>query len=74
MSDKENIKIGMVIDSYKMPQLEEYWNECMKRPEFIKAYPNMNRYELVSQSIKDGLVENVKTVVREYKLKEVENE
>ena len=71
---ENEIKIAIVIDNYKLSKLEEWWNKCMKKKRFLELYPNMDKYELKKTEQKRGPLENVTSVIRTYKLKEVKSE
>lgn len=65
MSNKKELKIGMAIDDYKLPNKEKWWNQCLTmRPEIERDY------DLVREESGKGISPKTTMLYRYYKLKE----
>ena len=66
---EEEIKIGFVLDNYKLKRINYYFSEAMQLPEFVKRYPNMLDYMVVKTEKSAGPTPNTTAVIRTYRLK-----
>ena len=61
---KPELKIGMAIDDYKLPNKEEWWVRCLKKlPEVQK------NYDFVEETVDAGITKNTLMCYRIYRLK-----
>lgn len=64
MEMKPEIKVGMVIDDYKLKDVDKYWIECLKK------YPDIEgHYRLIKEESFPGLTDGTTTLIRVYTLK-----
>lgn len=64
MQIKDEIKIAMVLDDYKIKNKEEWWKKSLaKKPEIEE------NYDLVKEEIGAGITKNTTTCYRYYRLK-----
>lgn len=64
---KKELKLGLVMDDYKLGFRETLWAEALKK------VPNIEKYKFVREEIKAGPGKNVSSSFRYFELK-VENE
>lgn len=62
--EKEEIKIGLAIDDYKLPRKEFWWKKCLEKTPFIERY-----YYLDREESGPGLSPKTTMLYRFYKLK-----
>jgi hypothetical protein len=63
---KQEIKIAMAIDNYKLPKKEEWWAKCVE-----KMPQDFFKYRFDREEITQGLSLNTSFVIRYFRLKEV---
>jgi hypothetical protein len=64
MSQKEEIKIALILDDYKVPNKEHWWKKALKKA------PHIERdYELVREEAGAGISKNTTNFYRFYRLK-----
>lgn len=60
---KMEMKIGLILDNYKLPEKEKYWREALSKAPYIEQSYIFDREETVSIS------PTVTSLIRYYKLK-----
>lgn len=64
LDKKEEIRIAMVLDDYKIPNKEDWWRKCLKK------VPHLERdYEFVREEPGPGISKDTTNFYRHYRLK-----
>lgn len=64
-SDKNEIKIALVLDDYKVKNKEDWWKRALKEAPHIEK-----NYDFVREESGPGLTKNTTILYRYFKLKE----
>lgn len=65
MERKKEIKIGMALDEYKLPEKESWWKIALEKAPYVEQ-----EYDFVREEQKPGLSPGTVMLYRHYKLKE----
>lgn len=63
-TEKEEIKIALVMDDYKLKNKEDWWQKCLaQRPDIEQGY------DFVREELHPGVSKDTTTAIRFYKKK-----